>query len=174
MERPIGIGLATLAAVVAVFALLRVARTNTELRDEVAMLRLEVREFAQRAATSASFPMMESAAVAAHTGSALSDDNSELARLREEIRGLKNSTQALTQLAQEAQVRKAEGNLPVTLIPFSAWKNAGKATPAAGVETALWAAVGGEIDTLADSIGFTASARQKADAFYAGLSEATR
>lgn len=60
------------------------------------------------------------------------------------------------------------------LIPAHELKNAGKATPEAAAQTLLWAAVSGDVDTLASGLVFTPSARTKADAWFAGLSEKTR
>jgi hypothetical protein len=60
------------------------------------------------------------------------------------------------------------------LIPVSEWKNTGKATPEATIETTLWAAVGGEIDTLASVLAFKPGSKARVDAWFAGLSEQTR
>lgn len=104
--------------------------------------------------------------------------NDELAKLREEISALRKSTTTLTQLAQMAgtaqALAKSGESVATNLIPASQLKNAGKATPEATTETALWAAVGGDIDALAGSLTFTESARAKADAWFAGLSDSTR
>jgi hypothetical protein len=44
----------------------------------------------------------------------------------------------------------------------SAWKNEGRATPEAAVETMLWAAAGGDLDVLHDTLVLTPDARSKA------------
>lgn len=54
------------------------------------------------------------------------------------------------------------------------WKNAGRATPAATLETALWAASGGDIDTLAGLLSLDAHSREKAQALFSGLPAATQ
>jgi hypothetical protein len=67
-----------------------------------------------------------------------------------------------------------ENSIPTKLVPSIAWKNAGKATPEAATETVLWAALGGDVDTLSNALVFTPTAREKADALFAGLSESAR
>ena len=59
-------------------------------------------------------------------------------------------------------------------LPTSAWKNRGQATPLATVETALWAAAGGDIATLKDTLQLDDSVRAKADAILARLPESSR
>ncbi|HUR57258.1 MAG TPA: hypothetical protein VM029_06090 [Opitutaceae bacterium] len=54
------------------------------------------------------------------------------------------------------------------------WKNRGDATPHATVETALWAAAGGDIGTLESCLVLDAETRAKADALLAGLPQTTR
>lgn len=102
-------------------------------------------------------------------------EREDIGRLREEIVALRKSTVALTQFAQNAQaLAKTSNSVATKLVPVSKWKNAGKATPEASTETVLWAAVGGDVETLASALTFTDSARAKADAWFAGLSESTR
>lgn len=40
------------------------------------------------------------------------------------------------------------------ILPSTEWKNAGRATPESALETALWAAAGGDVDTLARGLTF--------------------
>ncbi len=49
------------------------------------------------------------------------------------------------------------------------WKNVGEATPDAAFETALWAGVGGDVETLASLLAFDPEARIKAEAIFANL-----
>jgi hypothetical protein len=55
--------------------------------------------------------------------------------------------------------------------PLSAdqWKNAGCASPAATLETALWAASGGDLDTLARMLSLDARSHEKAQALFDAL-----
>ena len=154
-------------------------RELTGLRDEVRSVAGAVRSSAEAAGRHQVSDAAASAAPSAKAmGSGRSGENEALAQLREEIVALRKSTQDLTRLAQAAQALKALGNnsdaVATKLIPANAWKNAGKGTPEATTETILWAAVGGEVDTLAQALTFTASAREKADTWFAGLSENTR
>ena len=59
-------------------------------------------------------------------------------------------------------------------LPISAWRNRGQATAAATVETALWAAAGGDIETLKDVLQLDEPVRAKADAVVAHLPEMSR
>ena len=54
------------------------------------------------------------------------------------------------------------------------WQNRGRANPAAVVETALWAAAGGDVVVLQDVLEFDAAARAPADALFARLPESAR
>ncbi|ACB73370.1 hypothetical protein [Opitutus terrae] len=56
----------------------------------------------------------------------------------------------------------------------SAWNNAGRGSPEAVLETALWAAAGGEVETLADTLLLDAEARTRAETLLASLPPAVR
>jgi len=91
----------------------------------------------------------------------LRDDHEALRRLRNEIDDFKNRPMA------PAPVASADS---LSLVPASAWKNAGRATPAAAFESILWAATHGEIDALAGMLDFRASgADRKLEELFAGL-----
>ncbi|MEY4940061.1 MAG: hypothetical protein RIQ93_1796 [Verrucomicrobiota bacterium] len=171
-----GLGCVGLIAVAAGFFMQH--RGILSLRREVAMLRNELRlAGAERAARPAPRPIV--AADGAAAPSRASDgEREDLARLREEIAALRKSTTALAELAQTAQaaqaLAKSSTSVATKLAPVSEWKNAGRGTPAASTETVLWAAVGGDVETLANTLTFTDSARLKADAWFAGLSDNTR
>ncbi|HUR60084.1 MAG TPA: hypothetical protein VM029_20340 [Opitutaceae bacterium] len=113
--------------------------------------------------------------LSAPTATPLSADTKLLAQLRDELAALRTSTQEIAKVAQAtAAAQNPTAGIPNNLVPSSAWKNAGKATPEKAVETVLWAAVGGDVDTLAQALTFTPTARAKADAWFASLSENTR
>ena len=58
-----------------------------------------------------------------------------------------------------------------SLLPVEAWKNEGRATPAAAFQTAWWAAAKGDTETLAAMLEIGSAARAKAEALLAELPE---
>lgn len=172
-----GVGAVAVVAVVGAGTWMQ-HQDNRALRREIAALRAEFQADARR--TGDAVPAATgNAGVAAAAGGDLSSGGArELAATREEMTALRKSVQQLTQLAQAAQALKAmgenEASTPTNLIPASSWKNVGKGTPSAAAETVLWAAVGGDVDTLSNALAFTPSARVKADAWFATLAESTR
>ena len=173
-----GVAVTALAAVSVVIQ----QQSNRAMRQEIAGLREEVRAAVAvrepRDGTVAAETNVRAVDADALPSSANSSQAEELAKLREEIAGLRRSTQEFTQVAQTAAAMKSlagtETSVATKLTPAEALKNAGKATPEAATETALWAAVGGDVDTLSNTMVFTPSAREKADAWFASLSDATR
>ena len=160
-------------------------RANAALRHEIAALREDVRlagaaakSDATRGAGREASPKAELTAASAVLQALPPATKDELTKLREEIAALRKSTTALTRLAEMAQaakdLAKTSDSVAVKLIPANQWKNAGKATPEASTETVLWAAVGGDVDTLANAMTFTPEGRVRADAWFAGLSENVR
>lgn len=179
------LGIAALIVVsgVAVIALQRA--DNAALRRDVALLRLEVKGLAVSAkAAGASAAARPSGAggpdQAGASGVVVTreGENAELVKLREEMTALQKNTGDIAKFAQLAQTVKAlekfSDGVPNNLIPAGALKNSGKATPEASTQTALWAAVNGDVDALAGTLLFTASAQKKADAWFATLPDATR
>jgi len=84
-------------------------------------------------------------------------DEAEVERLRADRAALPRLRAEMDSLRQEAEKLEAEAAAPVAPSPSpwrpaGAWRNVGRATPAAALETALWAAVGGDIETLATTI----------------------
>lgn len=57
--------------------------------------------------------------------------------------------------------------------PATAWKNQGQATPEAAVETMLWAAAGGDVRTLKDTLVLAPDAQSKAKDLLATLPTTT-
>jgi hypothetical protein len=88
-------------------------------------------------------------------------DRAALARLRTEINTLKAQA--------ERTLTKKTPPAPPPLIPASQWKNAGRATPEAVLETTLWAAAGGDVDALAKGLVFEPGAREKVETLIASL-----
>lgn len=159
-------------AFLVVVAVLGQIREVRRLRQEVAALRAEVQAAGQKASVVATPPTPGAEFAAVAQGIERSEaDRAEIEQLKADVAAMKGRAQELIRAAQASNPTAA---VPNKLVPLSEWKNAGRDTPQAGIETALWAAAGGELDTLAGSLGFTASARQKADALFASMSEATR
>lgn len=151
-------------------------QATEELRGEVAMLRADIQRSAtQRDAARREETKTVAVATVAPENSRADEDRAELARLRDEVSALKASTQEAARQAQAAaQAARGESPIPVKLIPVSELKNAGRATVPAAVETVLWAAAGGDVETLANSIQLDPSAQVKAQELFARLSEASR
>jgi hypothetical protein len=103
----------------------------------------------------------------------LRDDRAAMARLRNDIETLKQSADA--KFDNDAAVQPpslpsvTEGTVAEQYL-----RNMGRATPAAALETALWAATGGDIDTLAGLLALEGEARIAAGRILAALPEATR
>lgn len=75
----------------------------------------------------------------------------------------------------EQRLRPTERFVRGQTIPAAEWRNAGRATPAAALETALWAGAGGDVDTFAKMITLIDSRTQKAaKALLDSLPEAMR
>jgi hypothetical protein len=155
-------------------------RQNEALRGEFAQLRAEIRSIT-RAAPAQPFPTESLRPSGVPVSASNGLDHSELKKLREDIAALRKSTQEITQFTQMAQAAAAlktlgntESTIATKLTPADALRNLGRATPESAAETVLWAAVGGDVDALSNAFMFTPTAREKADAWFAGLSEATR
>lgn len=97
-----------------------------------------------------------------------------------ELENLRADHAALTQLRGEIEALKKRAPLAVTtpveaeMLPASAWKNAGRATPEATVATALWAASAGDVEALAATLAFDGAARAHAEALFNALPETSR
>lgn len=152
------------------FALLAVAggallwlqrQAGGQLRGELALLR---ERSDQLAAERALNRRLASEQVAAGELERLRADREALGRLRRELAELEGAA------PKPPIARKDEaGEAMRTSVPASEWKNAGRATPHAAVETALWAAAGGDIERLAELLTLGPEARRRAEAVLAGL-----
>ncbi len=97
-----------------------------------------------------------------------------VARLREELAALR---QRAAETAGSQPVRQPAATRPSLVgnaLAFSLWTNAGRTTPAAALETGLWASANGDIDTLTSLLVFDPEARHEAGALFARLPEALR
>ena len=131
-----------------------------QLRDEIVFLREQNRELARLRAEN---QRLAAALPPAAELEALRADHAAVVRLRGEIEKTKVNVQA-----------RERALIPPPLIPASEWKNAGRATPAAAVETFLWAAARHDTDAVAAMLGYGGSLRQSVDGFFGALPEALR
>lgn len=159
-------------------------RANNALRREMADLRAEVR---RALATPARSPALGAQGAAAAPNVVLqieAGDAGGLNRVREAVEALPASRAEMTQLASSAQsaltTDTASAMEPAAAIgegprtPASEMRNRGRATPAATIETALWAAFTGNVEVLAGALMFSAEIQAKADGWFAGLAESLR
>jgi len=104
---------------------------------------------------------------------ALQPDAAELDSLR---RAVGEHARLQAELAQQEAARPAG---PVTLplgewTPARDWKNRGQGTPSAAVETALWAAAGGDTAALKNLLSLAEPTRTKAAALLARMPDSAR
>jgi len=100
--------------------------------------------------------------------SALRGDRVALKRLRSEIDALKNRAKESPRSAASIK------SVPAAFIAACDWRNVGDATPAAALQTALWAAAGGDLETLTRMLFLDAKVKAQAGLLFAGLPEAVR
>lgn len=116
----------------------------------------------------------------------LRSDRAAVEQLRRELERLKGSV-ARRSVAREKRATASSSPVPATppaaelglriterMVPPSAWRNAGRATPAAALETLLWAAAGGDVGAVANGLILEGEARTRAEALYARLPEEER
>jgi len=147
-------------------------RIGTELRGEVELLRAaRQREVARLEAENRD---ISSTLVPNADLEHLRADHAVVVRLRGEVDALKAREQAPPGLSRSESVALAVETPVDAMIPASEWKNVGRATPEAAVQTALWAAAGGDINTLAGMVNLNAAEQAKVEAALAGLPEQIR
>jgi len=122
---------------------------------------------------------------------ALESGRAELARLREEHGRLlraQPSAEELDRLRRAAWARETAAAGPVRGEPAAEaralrpgdwaaaakWKNCGRATPEAAIETTLWAAAGGELGALKEAFTFDEETRERVEKILQGLPEMVR
>ena len=160
------LGVASLVLGVALAAGLFVQfRTIKAMQAELVALR------AERDATPKPPPI--ELAIAAATEARRKNDAEELGGIREELAALRVEVKQIAGAQTELKASVADA-LPWQLLAASQWKNAGRETPAAAMETIYWAALAGELEVLAEALLIPEEDRAKVDAWFAGLSETTR
>lgn len=151
---------------------------NRLLRRELTLLRTELQLNSGSAPREAK-PMETVASVVVPSASA--PQSEDIAALRKELAALRASTQEIAKFAQMAQAAQAVKQLDKSsesvaskIVPVGQLANKGRGTPEAATETALWAATGGDVETLAGSMTFNAEGRARADQWFASLSPAVQ
>ena len=147
------------AAAIVVALTLQQQRLNVA-RDAARVRHERQREVQALAAENARLRAVQPSADDAAT---LARERQELARLHVEVARLKKARAALPAL--DAPKNPAAGNFARPEL----WQNVGAGTPEAALETALWAATGGELDTLAGLLLLEGDAKVRADALLAKL-----
>lgn len=153
---------------------------SRRLAREVALLRDDVRGAVARGGKGSDAVHDESRVGArAALGNGVAAE--EIGALRDQVAALRKTAEELTHVVRSAKPGIATpvpppetGTIGPGNVPARDWKNAGKLTPEATIETVMWSAMGGEVEVLANTIGFTATARTKADAWFAELSPQVR
>ena len=104
------------------------------------------------------------------------EDEAVIARLRKEISELKARAAARSKkpVAMAPSTVAGEPSIMNGMLPFDQWKNAGHATPAAALETALWAASVGEVNVLAELLSIDPVVRSKVNVMMVRLPETLR
>lgn len=106
-----------------------------------------------------------------------------LVRLRDELAGLKGrADKQAGEAAAKTTADRASRVTPDPAAPAGAgpvvsaeeWKNAGRTTPAAALESLMWAAAGGDIETMVAAISLNYDSRVLAKARLAEMPEALR
>lgn len=92
--------------------------------------------------------------------------------LRAELAALRARDEAARVVPVESGV--AERFAVGAIMPSTEWRNMGASTPAAVLETALWAAAGGDVNTFAKCLRLEPDARVAARSLLANLPEAMR
>lgn len=166
--RTIGWGIVVViaAGLGAVFAV-RAARVE-ELASARERLRAELattRELAaENQALAGKLPTSDQLAALRADHTAVQQMRSELARLR---------AQAAKSRSTPTVIDYPPG-MPPAIVLSSDWTYAGRATPAAAIETLLWAAMGGDLDALAQTLVLDDAAKAKANALLNSLPASSR
>ena len=102
-------------------------------------------------------------------------ERASIAALRSEIEKMKRRAEASARtMAAAPPQHTSAATLGDGPIAAQFWKNAGRATPEFALETALWAAAGGDVDTLTGLLLFEPEAQSKADGIFERLPAALR
>lgn len=139
-------------------------------RQRTARLRLELADREQHAAAALEAHRRSLTQVAAATAQA--DRLRELSA--ERLRLTAEAAQLETALRESTQPGPASAPPEQVTLNAAEWKNSGCSTPQAAVETALWAAAGGDVDALAGTLLLAGDARAAAERLLNKLSASQR
>jgi hypothetical protein len=139
------IAVVAIVAVAAAFLAWQQSRVLA-LRNELALRQGGLQHGAEVRKENARLHAMWSPAVASDSGR-----EAELDRARAELESLRREVAAAPKSVTPAETG-AERFAKGSKIPAGEWKNVGNATPQATLETVLWAAAGGDIDTFAANL----------------------
>lgn len=173
-SRPWSFLFLTLLAAAALGINLSQRRVTAELRAEAGRLR---DASAERDRLRATHQSLTAEQVTAAELAALRADHAALGRLRNEVDATRRRADALARGPGAKSPPVPAGAKPTLLdraLAANEWTNAGRANPAAALETALWAAAGGDVDQLATTLDLEPEARTRAEAILAGLPSAAR
>jgi hypothetical protein len=94
-------------------------------------------------------------------------EQAAVAQLRTQLESMQRRVRevAAAQTGAPTETPPLRGNV----VPYSLWRNRGRATPAAALETALWSSAHGDINTLTTLLVFDAEARNEASTLFASL-----
>lgn len=95
----------------------------------------------------------------------LREERAAVQRMRQEIGRMRESAdgRARSAASHAAEAAVREVSLTAEFVAAKDWKNAGRASAVAALETALWAAAGGDVKALAETIVLEPGARGKVD-----------
>lgn len=117
----------------------------------------------------------------ARRGMTVADDGEAIAHLRGELEALKRSVAERARAREAAGVERRPGpavererSMAAEMVPAAEWRNRGRASPTDAMETALWAAAGGDVTALAEMLELAPAARAKAEALLQRLPETIR
>lgn len=96
-------------------------------------------------------------------------ERAAVAKLREELETLRHRAVAPATVREARAPAPERPSLAGNMLAFSLWQNAGRTTPETSLETALWAAANGDIDTLTGLLVFDPEARREATALFTQL-----
>lgn len=154
---------------------------NREMRQELALLRAELQVNGGTMLREPKGAETVASGLVPSTAGSVGPQTEDIAALRKELAALRASTQEIAKFAQMAQAAQAVKQLDKSsesvaskIVPVGQLTNKGRNTPEAATETALWAATGGDVETLAGSMTFNAEGRARADQWFASLSPEVR
>ena len=158
--------LCVLAALLFVAAWSFQRRVAADLRNEIAQLsatkRNEQRLRAERARLDATAELEK-----------MRLERKEISHLREEIDRLRQRADDRARAAASGSTvaTKAERGPSISeeFVPFKLWEKKGQSTPDDALQTSLWAAAGGDLKTLANTLALGDAVRQKAHALLSRL-----